>query len=320
MTKIQAVSRLIRLPNLIMVVLTMYLMRWSVIRPILDLLGFDPEMPEWSFALLVLSTLFITAAGNVINDFHDVKADRVNHPDRVVIDRFISRRQAILTHFTLNIIGVLLGILIAFYHRIEWLFLVFLVVPGLLWLYSLSLKNMALIGNLVVSLLTGTVPLLVLMFEYPLLIHAHQDILQNEPDLFKPILYWIAAFALFAFLTNLIRELVKDAQDIPGDLEAGSQTLAIRIGIKSLKRLVFVITILTLAVLGYIFFYYLPDWISLVYFVVFLAIPFILVLYKLIRARESQDFKPISYLAKLIMFFGILYAPVAYYIMHSFIR
>ncbi len=320
MTKIQAISRLIRLPNLIMVVLTMYLMRWSVIRPILDLLGFDPEMPEWSFALLVLSTLFITAAGNVINDFHDVKADRVNHPERVVIDRFISRRQAILTHFTFNIIGVVLGIMIAFYHNIEWLSLIFLVVPGLLWLYSLTLKNTPLIGNLAVSLLTGTVPLLVLLFEYPLLNQAHQDILKNEPGLFTPILYWIAAFALFAFLTNLIRELVKDAQDIPGDLEAGSQTLAIRIGIQSLKWVVAIITIITLIILAYLFFYHLTDWISLVYFVFFLVLPFILVFYKLLRAKEPGDFKPISLLIKLIMFFGILYAPIAYYIMHSFIK
>ena len=319
MSIIKGISRLIRLPNLIMVVLTMYIMRWSIVRPILDLMGFEPEMPEWSFALLVLSTLLITAAGNVINDFHDVRADRVNNPGRVVIDSLVSRRQAIFAHFMLNSIGVVIGVFVSFFHKIEWLSLIFLAVPVLLWSYSLTLKHLPLLGNLTISILTGNVPLLVLLFEYPLLTRAHADALILEPQLFSPVLYWIIAFSIFAFLTNLIRELIKDGQDIPGDSEVGSKTIAIKMGIGALKWLIIILSFLTVILLGLIFLLFLPDWISLVYFIVFLALPFIVLLFKLVKVNSSADFKPVSSLVKLIMFFGILYAPIAYFIMQSFI-
>jgi len=317
MNRMQAISRLVRLPNLIMVILTMYLMRWSIVRPLLDLLGFDPVMPEWSFALLVLSTVLITAAGNVINDFHDVKADRINSPYRVVIDRFVSRRMAILSHFVLNFIGASLGVFIAMYHWIPWLSLIFLLVPFVLWIYSLSLKHKPLVGNLVVSLLTGTVPLLVILFEYPLLEETHKEALVDNPDLFIPVIMWVGLFSLFAFLSNLIRELVKDGEDIEGDSETGSRTLAIIIGISQLRWVIFGIASMTLIILAIIFFLFLPDQLSLGYFVVLLAIPFIILLIKVLRVKVPADWKSISYLAKLIMFFGLLYAPVAYLLFKS---
>ncbi len=312
MNQIQAISRLIRLPNLIMVILTMYLIRWSVVRPVLDTLEYDLAMPEWSFILLVLSTVLITAAGNVINDFHDVKADRINAPSRVVIDRFVSRRKAILSHFLLNFLGASIGIFICMYHWIPWISTIFISVPFLLWIYSLSLKHQPLIGNLVVSLLAGTVPLLVILFEYPLLTRLHANIVSDNPELFKPIIIWVGLFSLFAFLTNLIRELVKDGQDIEGDEEAGSKTVAILIGLAQLKWLVFGLAAFTLGSLTAIFVFLLPGQLNLAYFVILLAVPFLLLLFKVLKVNHPADWKTISYLTKLIMLFGLLYAPVAF--------
>lgn len=317
MIRIQAISRLVRLPNLIMVILTMFLMRWSIVRPLLDLLGFDPVMPEWSFVLLVISTVLITAAGNVINDFHDVKADRVNSPYRVVIDRFVSRRVAILSHFVLNFIGASLGVFIAIYHWIPWLSLIFLGVPFVLWVYSLSLKHKPLVGNLVVSILTGTVPLLVILFEYPLLVQKHAAIIADNPNLFRPVVMWVGLFSLFAFLSNFIRELVKDGEDVEGDRIAGSRTLAIIMEISQLKKLVFSVASGTLVVLALIFFLFLPDRLSLLYFVLLMFIPFIVLLVQVLRVKVAADWKSISFIAKLIMIFGLLYAPVAYLLFKS---
>ena len=314
MNRIQAISHLVRLPNLIMVILTMYLMRWLIVIPVLDNLGFDPAMPEWSFALLVLSTVLITAAGNVINDFHDVKADRINSPYRVVIDRFISRRKAILSHFFLNVFGATIGVFVAFYHWIPWLSLIFLLVPVVLWMYSLTLKHQAFIGNLVVSILAGTVPLLVILFEYPLLTRLNAGSLIDSPNLFRPIILWVGVFSLFAFLSNLIRELVKDGQDVEGDEEAGSKTLAIILGIVQLRWLVLGLTIFTLLILAIIFVVFLPDLMSLGYFIILLGVPFIFLIVKVIRVRVSNDWKSISRIIKLIMLFGLLYAPVAYFL------
>jgi len=292
-------------------------MRWSIVRPLLDLLGFDPAMPEWSFALLVLSTVLITASGNIINDFHDVKADMVNSPSRVVIDRFVSRRKAILSHFVLNAFGALIGVFIALYHWIPWLSLIFLVVPIVLWMYSLTLKHKPLIGNLVVSFLTGTVPLLVILFEYPLLVQKHAAIIVDSPDLFKPIIMWVGMFALFAFLSNFIRELIKDGEDVEGDIIAGSRTLAVLLEISQLKRLVFVVSLLTLTVIALIFVLFLPDQLSIVYFIFMIFIPFSYLLFRVIKVKKPADWKPISFVAKMIMFFGLLYAPVAYMLFKS---
>ena len=167
-----------------MVFITMYLMRWSIVRPILELMGFEPQMPELTFFLLVMSTVLITAAGNVINDYHDVHADRFNHFDDVVIDRYISRRQAIIIHFVLNSIGILLGLFVTIYHHLYWLSPLFILTPIIFWFYSTSFKHKIFIGNLIVSLFTGMVPLLVILFEFPLLIKANRDIMQDFPNMF----------------------------------------------------------------------------------------------------------------------------------------
>jgi len=287
------------------------------VRPILDLIGFDPAMPEWSFALLVISTAVITAAGNVINDFHDVKADRVNNPERVVIDRYISRRQAILSHIILNFVGVILGVFIALYHWIPWLSLIFIGVPIFLWLYSLSFKHQPFFGNLIVSVLAATVPLLVILFEYPLLLETNAEIVSVDPGIFRPLIYWIGMFAVFAFLTNLIRELVKDGEDVDGDTEIGSRTLAIVLGIKKLKYLVFTLSFITLIFLSYIFLSFLRDQLSILYFSVCLALPFLFLLWKVIWVKQPSDWRRISLTAKLIMLFGLVYAPVAFLLFDS---
>ncbi len=298
-----------------MVFFAMYLMRWSIIKPILDLMGFEPQMPEWTFFLLVLSTIFITAAGNIINDYHDVSVDRVNQPTKVVIDKFIGRRLAITLHFVLSIAGVLLGLFVSVYHHLYWLSPVFIIVPPGLWFYSTIYKHRVFIGNFLISLLTGMVPLLVVLFEYPLVCRANQDVLTEFPDMFYPILIWVGLFSLFAFLTNLIREIVKDAGDIKGDREVGSRTIAVVFGLKVSNIISGLLSVISVSGLGFIFLKYLGDWMSLVYYAIFLAVPHIILIIKLFRANSSEAYHRLSQLIQLILFAGLVYAPLAYYIM-----
>jgi len=312
---IKAISRLIRLPNVAMVFLTMYLLRLTIVKPITELMDFNLQMPELSFLILVLSTVLITAAGNVINDYHDVHADRHNHPKKVVIDRSISRRQAIIMHFILNLIGISLGLFVSFYHRLYWLSPIFIIVPVVLWFYSTTFKHQVLTGNLLVSVLTGTVPLLVVLFEYPLLKRAYIESVQLFPDLLNPIIYWIGLFALFAFLTNLIREIVKDAEDVAGDKEVGSRTLAVVYGISASRVIALIITVLTLAGLSVVFVVFLNDWKSLLYFGIFLVIPLLILIIRLRKTDDSKGFHQLSMLAKIIMLAGLMYAPLAYLFM-----
>lgn len=310
-----ALSRLIRLPNLGMVFLTMYLMRWSIVRPILDLLGYSPQMGEGIFFMLVMSIVLITAAGNAINDYHDVSADRLNHPDKVVIDKFIGRRAVIILHFVLSTIGVLLGLFVSLYHHIYWMIPVILITPGLLWLYSTIYKHRLLLGNLLISLFAGMVPLLVVLYEYPLLVRANSDALEQFPDLFRPVLYWVGLFSIFAFLTNLILEIIKDAAEFKGDREVGSRTLAVVFGRKVSKIAAGVLSFITLAGLTTVFLIFLRDWLSLTYFSLFLLIPWILLIVQLFRADDPKAFNRLTQLVKIIMLTGLIYAPVAYIVM-----
>lgn len=312
--KASGLLRIVRMPNLLMVVATMYLMRWSVIRPILGLYQIELQVSEIAFLCLVLSTVLITAAGYVINDYHDVKADRINQPGRVVIDSHISRRTALLLHWLMNLAGVLLGGLFSIIYHVPWMILIFAGAPLLLWLYSVRLKHKLLVGNLAVSLLTGTVPLLVILFEYPLLSRAYSGLSGFFPDGIKALLFWVGSFSFFAFMTNLIREIIKDAEDVTGDRESGSKTLPISWGYKATKIFIIALSVLTLVFLGYFFLVHLTDWISLVYFILFLALPFILLIWKTVTASGPKDYHFISQLSKIIMLLGLLYAPVAHYI------
>jgi 4-hydroxybenzoate polyprenyltransferase len=293
-----------------MVAATMYLMRWSVIQPLLSEYGIKLQISELAFLGLVLSTVFITAAGYVINDYHDVRADRINKPKKVVVGIHISRRFALLLHVFLNFIGVTAGIVFSILYHIPWMIIVFLGAPLLLWYYSIRLKHMLLIGNLAVSVLTATVPMLVVLFEYPLLARNFG----NRPDFFPrglvTILLWISAFAFFAFMTNLIREIIKDTQDIEGDRDLNSKTLPISLGLKKTKQVVIILIVLTSLVLGFFFFSFLNDWISLGYFILFLLMPFTYLAGRTLVSASTRDFGLLSWWVKVIMLMGLLYAPV----------
>jgi len=166
---IKVFLRVFRYQNLLIVALTMYLMRFGVIQPLLAQKGFALQMSEWFFLLLVLSTVFITAAGYVINDYFDTKTDLVNRPLRVVVGRQLSRRAAIFTHWLLNSIGFVLGLAVSFYINRPFFAMGFFVIPGILWFYSTTYKRQFLVGNIIVALLTALVPLMTILFELPLL-------------------------------------------------------------------------------------------------------------------------------------------------------
>jgi 4-hydroxybenzoate polyprenyltransferase len=315
---LKGASRIFRLPNLLMVAATMYLMRWSIIKPLLAVFNISLQVSEPAFLGLVLSTVLITAAGYVINDYHDVRADQINKPERLVIDLHIPRRTAMFLHLVLNFAGVSAGILFSLLYRVPWMIVIFAGAPLLLWLYSVHLKHMYLIGNLVVSLLTGTVPMLVILFEYPLLArNCFADSL-FYPHGLTAILFWVGAFSLFAFMTNLIREIVKDAADVKGDIELSSQTIPILSGYRTTNRIIMAISVVTLLVLGFFFLSYLRDPVSLAYFAIALLLPFIYLIIRVSKASGVDDYVFLSQWAKLIMLLGLLYAPVVNWLIRNY--
>lgn len=305
---------LVRYKNLLIIILTQYLMRWSIIKPILEIYEFELQFSELNFFFLVMATVFITAAGYVINDYFDTKTDLVNRPDTVIIGRTLNRRWAILLHVILNTIGIGLGVYISFYIRIPALSIVFILITGILWFYSTTYKRQFLIGNIIVAFLTALVPLMVILFEMPLL-NKEYGLLMKEMQLnFMHIIFWVSAFAMFAFLLSMIREIIKDIEDFEGDSAYGRRTMPIVLGVLNSKIIVITFILTTLFSLLYLNLRFLNDVITLIYFIVVLIIPLLFLVYNIFVAENKKEYRRASNLSKLIMLAGILYALVANYI------
>ncbi|HAN18707.1 MAG TPA: prenyltransferase [Bacteroidales bacterium] len=309
--------QLIRYKNLLIIVLTQYLMRWCVIRPILSVYDFELRFSEINFFFLVFSTVLITAAGYVINDYFDTKTDLLNRPEKVLIDKSIHRRTAILIHVVLNTLGIGLGAYISFYIGIPILSLVFVFITGILWFYSTTYKRQFLIGNIIVAILTALVPLMVILFEIPLLNKTYGSLMIEMRLDFNLIVIWVSAFAFYAFLLTLIREIIKDVEDFEGDNAYGRQTLPIALGVLNTKIILVSLILLVLFSLVFAYIRFLTDNITLIYFVVFLLFPLLVLFYKIIIADNKKDYHFASSLSKIIMLAGIMYALVVNYIINQ---
>lgn len=320
--QLRSILKLIRFPNLVIIAATQYAMRYLIMEPLLPSDTFTLQFGDFQFFLLVLSTIFIAAAGYIINDYFDTQADMINKPARVVVGVRISRRVAMTLHALLNIIGVSIGVYLAFYIKLPSLSFVFILATGLLWFYSTNYKRQFLVGNLSVSLLTGLVPLMVVLFEIPLLNREYGQVMLRNDASFNYIFAWVAGFSFFAFLTTLIREVIKDAEDFEGDRAYGMKTVPIVLGTRWTKAVLVVLIGLTVfmlvfLLLKYILFSVVPaDYFSLIYFSFFLILPFIILAVQVIRAKDKQGYGRASTLIKLVMLTGILYSILVFYLVN----
>jgi len=320
MEKIRSIFSLLRFPNLLIIAFTQYSMRYLLMEPLLPSDTFELQFGDLQFALLVFSTMLIAAAGYIINDYFDTRADLINKPARVVVGVTISRKVAMILHMILNIIGVGIGIYLAFYVGLPSLSLVFVLSTGLLWFYSTNYKKQFMVGNLAVAFLTGLVPLMVVLFEIPLLNREYGELMIRYDADFNYLFAWVSAFSFFAFVTTLIREIIKDAEDLEGDNAYGMKTVPIKLGSFWTRIVVVVLIAATLGALIFLLFKYIffsadpVDYISLIYFSLFLLFPLILLAIQVISARDKRAYHRASTLIKLVMLFGILYSVVVFYL------
>lgn len=311
----KSILRIIRYRNLIIVAATMYLMRFFILQPLLQQKGMDILLSEVNFLLLSLATVFITAAGYVINDYFDTRTDLVNRPSTVIVGRTMSRRFAISLHWVLNAIGVVFGIIVSFAVGKPLLSLVFVLIPGILWFYSTTYKRQFLLGNIIVAALTAIVPLMPLLFELPKLYDVYWQTLILNPSIFNNVIYWVGGYALFAFWLTLFREIVKDIEDFEGDSEYGRNTLPVVLGLNTSRIVAAAILLVTVLLLSYLFGAYLNflpngqfDIFTFIYLVVALVIPMFYMVVRLLTADCKAHYHAVSTLSKWVMLFGILYA------------
>lgn len=308
-----AFLRLIRVKNLVIIVLMQYLLRYGLLLPMLGFYGLEPALSDWTFLVLVASTVFLAASGYVINDYFDIKTDLINRPEKVVAGQVFQRRTVLLWHVIFTFLGVFTGLFLAYITRKENYALMFIFIPGLLWYYSTTLKKQILVGNLAISLLTAMVPYFVVSLEFAMLARVHgAAILSTEAC--SMAWFWTTGFAFFAFVSNLSREIIKDLEDLKGDQESGCRTLPVEMGEGATKTVVLILNLATVAALWVVFFV-VPELknsgLTLLYFSLFLTLPYLLLSGLVLRAKDNRYYHWASQISKLIMLAGILFVFVA---------
>lgn len=282
-----ALLRLIRFGNLSMVLLT------QVFTYFFLSVNFHPsDLLQPSAILLFVTTILVTAAGYIINDYHDVKADIVNKPGKVIVGYTVSRRQAIFYYVTFNLLAIAFSIQLNRYVALAVLLCIMM-----LWFYSVSLKRKFLTGNLLVAILAAMVLVIVGLGK----------------EMQVSLYLWV--YAIFAFTIHLIREIIKDLEDEKGDLELGCRTIPIVMGTDKTKRILYVLTgIKLIEIIGFmelvqatgihetgyfsILFY--------LYMLLMLLVPVLLLGILIYKADRIIHYKRLSLLCKLIMLSGIL--------------
>ncbi|TGD83341.1 geranylgeranylglycerol-phosphate geranylgeranyltransferase [Hymenobacter wooponensis] len=271
---------LIRLPNLLIMALCLLLVRkalllpdapWSVV--------LDP-----SFALLALAALSVAAGGYIINDYYDVKIDAINRPDRLVVGKAVNRRHAMVAHLLLSGLGVLVSGALS-----PLLGLVNLGSALLLWGYSVRFKRVALVGNVSIAALTAA---LVLLPELQLRVGT------------KPV--WL--YALAAFLLTVVREIVKDIEDMRGDAAHDCRTLPLVVGVLRSKWVAgFFLACLVVLVLGVEkVLVEAEHWALGLWLLLLVLLPLGWLAAQLRRADRRRHFAQLSTGCKLVMLAGVL--------------
>ena len=306
--------QLLRVGNLTFVAILLYVMEKWVATPLLQLEQFGELMPWWILTLLIVSVVGIAAGGYVINDYFDVKIDRINRPDNLVVTRIISRDAAMNLFYGFTAVGVIAGTVVAWWAHSWTLLFTYVVIPGLLWFYSASYKRMFLIGNLVVAFASAIVPLLVAIANADYLHHLYQNALAYSP-IIGELYVWTGGFAAFAFLLTWVREIVKDIEDIEGDREMECRTLPIVWGDKVAKIIATLLLVVIATLIVYILFAVLPfshEWKSLpTRYVVFgLIVPILCSIVLLWAANSRTEYHRVQTIIKFAMFMGMLFSYV----------
>lgn len=306
-----AFFRLVRWPNLVFIFLTQLLFYYCIQLPLHHRspffhasIYFVAILTPRLFYLLAISSVLIAAAGYIINDYFDLNIDRVNKPNRLVVDRIIKRRWTILWHWILSGLGLLLSFYVSWKLRNPLIALGNLATVVLLYFYSTTFKRKLLIGNVIISLLTAWVVLVLYVGEFYW--KGLGDVYYRQ--LLSTLFKFAIVYSSFAFLLSLIREVVKDIEDMDGDMKYGCRTMPIVWGVNVAKVYAGTLIVVLLGALAILQFYVLQKaWFPLTaYGVLLVDLPLLYILRKLYSAQTRADYHRLSNLIKLVMLAGIL--------------
>ena len=289
--------KVVRWPNLAIVILLFSVFRFNFLEPF----KVATSLSGFQYFLLMFSVLCIMAGGNIINDIYDKTADRINKPGKNLIGTKITEKRARLVYWVLSITGMLLGYFMGYTVGIPMLGSIHLIAFFLLWMYSTDFKYRPLLGNLVVALLSALVIVCIVLFD---VIPANQAMVRSGD--YNNLLLIFLGYAIFAFVTTLIREIIKDAQDIKGDRRMGGKTLPVLASTKVVKITVVAMQVLLSLSLVAIAYYFKNTLSLVVYLSVLVNLPVLVSAYCVVKAKTNTNWGVSSKLMKLVMIFGIL--------------
>lgn len=283
------------------IILTQVLYRQTVIVPYLYNSSYQGSILP--FILAVIATLCLAAAGYAINDYFDIRIDRINKPGKIIVGRLLSRRQAIFSHSVLNVAGVAISLYLSYKVWSVLPTLAILAAASMLWLYSLRIKRSFLLGNLAIAMTSALVIGLIWMMEV-----LEASNLQAYTVAPGSVSMLTTTYIFFAFMASLIREVVKDMEDMQGDRAMDCRSMALVWGIRKTKLFLFAAMIILVAGMAFLqaYLWRQQNWLPLVYLMLTVQLPVAWMAVKTHRALEKNDFRVLQQVMKYIMVAGIL--------------
>lgn len=280
-----------------MIAFVQLLIKYAFLEPF----GAQISLTPLGITLLILATISIAAAGNIINDIYDVETDSINKPNKLIVGKSISEKTAYNLFIAFNVIGVGIGFYLSHLIGKSPFFSIFVVISVLLYVYATYLKRTLLIGNIVISVLVALSLIIVGVFE------LLPSITPNNQQLQLAFFEVIFNYAVFAFIINLLREITKDIEDIDGDYKAGMNTLPIVIGRERATKVLFVLSLVPLLIIAiYTINSLYKNQIAVIYFLLFIIGPLLYISIKTFSAKTKKEYHHISNMLKLVMLFGML--------------
>lgn len=291
--KLAAFLRLIRWKNLLLIIYLQILLKFLLF----SAFEINTNLSEFQFFILLFALILIMAAGFIINDIFDLKSDLINKPQKVIVANQFSVETSRRLYLITNTLGIVLGIGLSLSVQKPTYAFIFIGTSLLLYFYSKKLKSKPLIGNIIVSFLVALSIMILCIFD------LNFDI-QNETQ--QLVIYVTLLLTGFAFFINLVREIVKDIEDINGDYNLKMNTLPILLGVSRTKKIAAFLCLFPLGLLLFIMVKYASIYKFIVlYLLLFTFVPLLYIALKLLSAKTKKDFKKLSFFLKLIMFLGI---------------